>query len=99
LRRLELERNTLLRQEEEKWRLRSRALWLASGDRNTNFFHNVASRNRNKNFIWDIKGENNMLVNDQALLKKEAAYDYIFFYKTSCSEDTVKQCKLADLFP
>jgi hypothetical protein len=40
-----------------------------------------------------------MLVNDQALLKKEAAYDYNFFYKTSCSEDTVKQCKLADLFP
>lgn len=94
-----MERNTLLRQEEEKWRLRSRALWLASGDRNTIFFHNVTSRNRNKNFIWDIKGENNMLVNDQALLKKEATSYYIFFYKTSYSQDTVKQCKLADLFP
>jgi hypothetical protein len=59
----------------------------------------VASRHRNKNFIWDIKGENNMLVNDQALLKKEATSYYNFFYKTSCSQDIVKQCKLADLFP
>jgi hypothetical protein len=54
---------------------------MASDDHNTKFFHNVASRNRNKNFIWDIKGENNLLINDQALLKKEATSFYNFFTK------------------
>ena len=31
-------RNTLLLEKEETWRLKSRALWLACGDENTNFF-------------------------------------------------------------
>ena len=40
LREIELEKSlqTILRQEEEGWRLRSRVLWLKGGDQNTKFF-------------------------------------------------------------
>ena len=54
---LEAERDTILREEEEKWRLRSRAVWLKSGDKNTKFFHNYAIFRRNKNHIWEIRVE------------------------------------------
>jgi hypothetical protein len=74
LRKLELERNKILQQEEDHWRLRSRALWLASGDKNTKYFHNLASHNRAKKFIWDIKGVDGAGVIDQDSLKKEVVY-------------------------
>ena len=35
-------RNTLLLDQEETWRLKSRAIWLACGDENTKFFHAYA---------------------------------------------------------
>jgi hypothetical protein len=40
LRQMELERNNILRRDEEQWRLRSRAIWMASGDNNTSIFTN-----------------------------------------------------------
>ena len=42
LREIELEKilQSILRQEEEGWRLHSRVLWLKGGDQNTKFFQN-----------------------------------------------------------
>ncbi|XP_074271588.1 uncharacterized protein LOC141595522 [Silene latifolia] len=48
----------LLKQEEQYWRQRSRALWLKDGDRNTKFFHTRAGERRSKNFIG-------MLIDDE----------------------------------
>jgi hypothetical protein len=70
LRLLELKRNALLLQEEKKWRLHSRSTWMAIGDCNTKFFHNFASHNQVKKFIWDIKGEDGEPFNEKSLLKK-----------------------------
>jgi exonuclease III len=72
LRCLELERNELLRSEEEHWRLRSRALWLAGGDRNTKYFHKIASHNRVKKHIWEIVRDDGVKVVDQQGIKEEA---------------------------
>ena len=39
------------------WRLKSKSIWLAEGDNNTNFFHNYANHRRNVNTIIDIQDE------------------------------------------
>ena len=45
---MELERNNILKGAEEQWRLRNRAIWMASGDNNTKYFHNFSSHRRTK---------------------------------------------------
>jgi hypothetical protein len=96
---LEMERNVLLRQEEEKWRLCSRALWLANGDGNTKYFHNFASHNKIKKIIWDIKGENGESVNDHEFKKKEVVLFFKNFYKVTNCPNIAELCKLIDYFP
>jgi mannosylglycoprotein endo-beta-mannosidase len=55
IRSLESARNKLLREEEERWRIKSRMLWLAGGDKNTSYFHRVACSRRAKKQIWEIE--------------------------------------------
>ena len=52
--------NVLLDKESRMWSQRSRAQWLANGDRNTKFFHGVTTLRKHRNFIkgiWDRYGE------------------------------------------
>ena len=42
---------------EEAWRLKSRAIWLESGDENTKFFHAYARGRKAANTIWCLKDE------------------------------------------
>ncbi|GFZ14619.1 hypothetical protein Acr_24g0008090 [Actinidia rufa] len=58
-RRMELkaEIGSLLIEEETSWRQKSRAIWLAEGDRNTGFFHRMANAHRRLNFIGRISVE------------------------------------------
>jgi hypothetical protein len=99
LRCLEIERNYLLRSEEEHWRLQSRALWLAGGDRNTKYFHKVASHNRIKKHIWKISRDDGEKVTDQHGIKSEAVQYFKHFYSASTIPNIEEQFKLLDLFP
>ena len=49
---LQKRRNKLLKEKEDSWRLKSRAIWLESGDENTNFFQAFAKGRRSVNTIW-----------------------------------------------
>jgi hypothetical protein len=53
---LNLERkcSLLLQKREEEWHLKSRALWLRSGDENTKFFQAYAKGRRMTNTIWSL---------------------------------------------
>jgi hypothetical protein len=44
-----------LHKEEKEWRLKSRALWLQAGDKNTSFFHKQAKSRQHRNTVEEIK--------------------------------------------
>jgi hypothetical protein len=55
LKRLEAMSRLLMAEQEETWRLKSRAIWLENGDENTNFFQVYAKGRREKKTIWSLK--------------------------------------------
>jgi hypothetical protein len=71
LKSLELERNKLLLEEEARWRLKSRTLWIQCGDSNTKYFHHFASYRRNKIFLWEIKDDPGNVHQGQEAIKGE----------------------------
>jgi hypothetical protein len=77
---LERERNTILKDIEEQWRQRSRAIWIQSGDLNTKFFHSFASYRRNHKFIWELQDEEGTVHRGQENLKLAAANYFKDFY-------------------
>lgn len=69
---LQRRKTKLLKQEEMFWRLKSRALWLREGDRNTKFFYNFANARREKNSIWKISDGKGGFIYSQQEITKEA---------------------------
>lgn len=54
---MEGERYRILKDNEEKWRLKSRDIWLEAGDENSKFFQNYAKGRKNTNTIWELKND------------------------------------------
>jgi hypothetical protein len=96
---LEFSRNSLLREEENSWRLRSRATWLRSGDANTTYFHKVASSNRNKKYIWSISSEFGGTHCGQQAIKEEAVSHFTQFFKARDSPYLSESSSIANLYP
>ena len=59
---LEKTKEIFLSIEEKELRLKSRALWLEAGDKNSKFFHNYARHRRNINTISEIKNQEGRLL-------------------------------------
>jgi hypothetical protein len=68
----EQRKSILLRQEEDTWRQKSRINWLASGDRNTKFFHAFANARKQVNSIWGITKEDGNVITSEQGLQEEA---------------------------
>jgi hypothetical protein len=96
---LECSRNALLREEENGWRLRSRATWLRSGDSSTKFFHKVASFNRNKKYIWSISSDDGGTHCGQEEIKEEAVTHFKQFFKANNSPNLNEIINIASLYP
>jgi hypothetical protein len=94
-----MERNEILRGEEEQWRLRSRALWLTSGDKNSRYFHKFASFNRVRKHIWKINNGHGDIVTEQESIKEATVNFFKDFYKASTAPSMTEQCKLIELYP
>ena len=54
---LEKRRQTLLKEQEEAWRQKSRAIWLKSRDENTKNFQAYVKGRKAANTIWVLKNE------------------------------------------
>jgi hypothetical protein len=76
-------RNNLLKEKEEIWRQRSRAIWIKSGDQNTKFFHNFANFRRNRKFIWEITDEMGQLQMGQKNIMDAAKTYFKNFFNES----------------
>jgi hypothetical protein len=81
LKELEQERNNLLKENEELWLHRSRAIWIQSGDNNTKFFYNFANFRRNRKHIWEIRDNSGHMLTSQENIKAEAIEHFKDLYK------------------
>ena len=66
------------------WAQRSRTQWLANGDRNTQFFHGVATHRKCKNFIKGIKDVHGAWVTDEKVVSAIFVDFYSRLFTTSC---------------
>ena len=87
LRKLEGKKYSLLLKEEKLMRLKSRALWLEAGDKNTKYFHKYASHRKNINTIFEIINRHGNLVRSFKIKKKEG---WTFFETSSKNQKGVQ---------
>jgi hypothetical protein len=80
---LESERNKFLKSQEDLWRLKSRAIWVQSGDKNTKFFHQFANHQRINKHLWEIKDDLGHLHKGQKSIVVEAENYFKSFFNSS----------------
>lgn len=87
---------TLNIQEEIMWRQRSRIQWLSEGDSNTQFFHQKATRRRNKNKISSLTRSDGSVSED---CEEMQAMTRDFFQNLYTSEGTANMSAVLDHVP
>jgi hypothetical protein len=80
----------VLHNEEKEWRLKSRAMWLQAGDKNTSFFHKQSKARQHKNTMEEIKIASGTRINSFEEIKKEASSHFGKLY-THEGEDNKEQ--------
>jgi hypothetical protein len=96
---LESERNKLLKEQEEWWRSKSRAIWVKSGDQNNKFFHQFATQRRNSKFIWEIADSAGTLLNNQKDIAAESLKYFKNFFMSPPEVITEDQIRVVKNYP
>jgi hypothetical protein len=68
-------------EDEERWHMKRRAMWIKSSDKNTKYFHNFASHRRNKKHLWEILYDEGQSHLNQEAIKRQAKHHFSSFYK------------------
>eukprot|EP00253_Pinus_taeda_P029007 PITA_29007 len=92
-------RTQILKEREESWRLRSRAIWLAEGDNNTKFYHKYANGRKAINIIWELQNEQGQVITVQQGLARLANEHFKSIYKAPREVNILEIMRLAELFP
>lgn len=71
--------------------MKSRAIWLKQGDKNTKFFHKFANSRREKNFVWKISDGRGGFLYSQQEITNEAVNFFANQYKRS------EECSFQDI--
>jgi hypothetical protein len=80
-----MEYQKILHEEEETWRLKSRSLWLTSGDRNTKFFQRQTKARLWRNKVKEITKEDGTKIDDFHQIQAEAK---LHFERLLTEDDT-----------
>jgi hypothetical protein len=70
------QRDTLLENEEKKWPLKSRAIWIKESNNNTKFFHHVMNYDKNMNMISEVRTIDGSVVPSFKEKKKEGVHHF-----------------------
>ncbi|KAK6136603.1 hypothetical protein DH2020_029636 [Rehmannia glutinosa] len=85
---LEQDIERLQSQEETYWRQRSRNLWLASGDRNSKYFHTQANVRRSQNYIKGLISNHGDFCTDEAGMSEIILNYFENLFKTDHPSDS-----------
>lgn len=96
---LEKRRQALLVKREEAWRLKSKVIWLKSGDENTKFFQAYVRVGKAENTIWDMRNDANLKVSSFEGLANLGVEHFQSLYKAQVSSTLVEIIQLAQFFP
>lgn len=95
---LEVSLEKLLLKEEIYWKQRSRNKWLASGDRNTTFFHKSATARRKINWIYGLSDGHNNPTSKQKEIEK-IVIDFYSVMFTSQNPSSLDIKTITNLMP
>jgi hypothetical protein len=75
--------NKLEEQKELYWKQRAHMHWMKDGDRNTKYFHSVATERRKMNRIKKLRREDNVVVEEEEEMKEVASNYFLNLFQAS----------------
>lgn len=96
---MENRRHTLLKEQEETWRLKSRAIWLKNDDKNTKKIQAYARGRKGSNTIWEFKNVDGDKVTSFNNLVELGVNHFQNMYKASVGTSLAEIIQIAHMFP
>ena len=92
-------RNHLVHIKVETLLQKSRARWMAEGDKNTRYFHKMANQRRIQNSIWELQDDTGGKIYKQTDLCNAAKGKFAKFYEEAGERNILEQLEVTRHFP